>query len=445
MKRHSPLMMLVLACAAATAVAGPLDKTECIAPAKPGGGFDLTCKLAQSGLMEGKFIADPMRITYMPGGIGAVAYNAIVAQRPGEANTIVAFSGGSLLNLAQGKFGRYNENDVRWLAAVGSDFGAVIVAESSPFKSMKDLVAAVKADPTKVVFGAGGTVGSQDWMKAALTARAAGLNPKSMRFVAFEGGGEAITALQGGHVQVYSGDASEAEEQLKAGAKIRVLAVMSDKRLEGSLATIPTAKEQGFDIEWPIIRGFYLGPKVSDADYKVWADTFSKMMATPAFNKLRAERGLFPFTKTGAGARRLRQGARRLLPHVGQGLRPERRRRQVAPTRACGAHAPAGHQEEGLMSDRILGAACLVAGAGMAWAAHDYAAPISYEPVGPRAFPLLLAGLMALAGAWLVARPGPRRFRIAARANQDRSGSRSWRSSPMPRCSKPSASRSRRR
>ncbi len=67
--------------------------------------------------MEGKFIADPMRITYMPGGIGAVAYNAIVAQRPGEDNTIVAFSGGSLLNLAQGKFGRYNENDVRWLAA----------------------------------------------------------------------------------------------------------------------------------------------------------------------------------------------------------------------------------------------------------------------------------------------------------------------------------------
>jgi len=295
----TPLTALLLACTAAAAMAGPLDKTECIAPAKPGGGFDLTCKLAQSSLMEGKYIADPMRITYMPGGIGAVAYNAIVAQRPAEANTIVAFSGGSLLNLAQGKFGRYNENDVRWLAAVGSDFGAVIVAENSPFKSMKDLIAAVKADPTKIVFGAGGTVGSQDWMKAALVAKSAGLNPKSMRFVAFEGGGEAITALQGGHVQVYSGDASEAEEQIKAGAKIRVLAVMADKRLEGSLAAVPTAKEQGFDIEWPIIRGFYLGPKVSDADYKVWADTFAKMMATPAYAKLRAERGLFAFDKTG--------------------------------------------------------------------------------------------------------------------------------------------------
>ncbi|MGE0499022.1 MAG: Bug family tripartite tricarboxylate transporter substrate binding protein [Ramlibacter sp.] len=300
MNSRLSLISLALCCAATAAAAGPLDKTECIAPAKPGGGFDLTCKLAQSALMDGKFISDPMRISYMPGGIGAVAYNAIIAQRPAEANTLVAYSGGSLLNLAQGKFGRYNENDVRWLAAVGSDFGAVIVAQNSPFKSLKDLIAAVKADPTKVVFGAGGTVGSQDWMKAALTARAAGLNPKSMRFVAFEGGGEALTALQGGHVQVYSGDASEAEEQIKAGAKIRVLAVMSDKRLEGSLASVPTAREQGMDVEWPIIRGFYVGPKVSDADYKVWVETFNKMMATPAYNKLRAERGLFQYAKTGA-------------------------------------------------------------------------------------------------------------------------------------------------
>lgn len=57
------------------------------------------------------------------------------------------------------------------------------------------------------------------------------------------------------------------------------------------------------------------------------------------------------------------------------------------------------------MSDRILGAVCVVASAAMAWAAQDYAAAISYEPVGPRAFPLLLAGLMAVGGLWLVARP----------------------------------------
>ncbi len=302
MTLKSPLLSLLLAGVAAVAVAGPLDKTECIAPAKPGGGFDLTCKLAQTALQDAKLTSDPMRVSYMPGGIGAVAYNAVIAQRPGENNTIVAFSGGSLLNIAQGKFGRYNENDVRWLAAIGADFGAIIVSDSSPFKSLKDVLDAVKADPTKVVFGAGGTVGSQDWMKAALTAKAAGLNPKAMRFVAFEGGGEAMTALQGGHVHVYSGDASEAVQQMNAGTKIRILAVMADKRLVGDLANVPTAKEQGVDIQWPIIRGFYMGPKVSDADFKVWSDSFKKVMATPAYDKLRAERGLFPFDLTGAEA-----------------------------------------------------------------------------------------------------------------------------------------------
>ena len=60
------------------------------------------------------------------------------------------------------------------------------------------------------------------------------------------------------------------------------------------------------------------------------------------------------------------------------------------------------------MSDRILGAACLVASAGMAWAAQGYAAAISYEPVGPRAFPLLLAALLAIGGAWFVIKPALR-------------------------------------
>lgn len=300
MRIASTFIAAAVSALALAATAGPLDKTECIAPAKPGGGFDLTCKLVQSALQEGKFITDPMRVTYMPGGIGAVAYNTVIAQKPDAANVIVAFSGGSLLNLAQGKFGRYTEKDVRWLAAIGSDYGAVVVAENSPFKNLKDVMAAMKADPTKVVLGAGGTVGSQDWMKAALVARSGGVNPKAMRYVAFEGGGEALTALQGGHIQVFTGDAAEAGQQIKAGAKVRILAVMNDKRLSGEMANIPTATEQGFDVDWPIVRGFYVGPKVSDADYKIWADTFTKLMATPAYDKLRTERGLFPMALTGA-------------------------------------------------------------------------------------------------------------------------------------------------
>ncbi|MCB1899422.1 Bug family tripartite tricarboxylate transporter substrate binding protein [Cognatazoarcus halotolerans] len=292
------LFALAATVAVSAAQAAP-EKTECIAPAKPGGGFDLTCKLAQGGLQNGKFIDSPMRITYMPGGIGAVAYNTVIAQRPDEGGTIVAFSGGSLLNLAIGKFGRYTVNDVKWVGSAGADYGAIIVRADSPYKSLKDLMTALKADPTKVVFGAGGSVGSQDWMKSALVAKAAGVDYKGMRYVAFEGGGEAMTALQGGHVQVYSGDASEVAAQIKGG-RVRVLGILSDVRLPGELHDIPTAKEQGYDVEWPIIRGYYVGPKVSDADYKWWVGTFDKMLASPDYAKLRDAQGLFPFNMTGA-------------------------------------------------------------------------------------------------------------------------------------------------
>lgn len=57
------------------------------------------------------------------------------------------------------------------------------------------------------------------------------------------------------------------------------------------------------------------------------------------------------------------------------------------------------------MSDRILGGACVVVAAGMAWAASDYVTSFSYEPVGPRAFPLLLAALIAICGIWLLIKP----------------------------------------
>jgi len=274
------------------------DKVECIAPAKPGGGFDLTCKLGQAGLQQGNFLNAPLRITYMPGGIGAVAYNTVIAQRPDEAGTIVAFSGGSLLNLAVGKFGRYTVNDVKWLAGIGADYGAVSVRADSPYKSLKDLIEALKVDPTKVVMGAGGSVGSQDWMKSALVAKTAGVNYKNMRYVAFEGGGEALTALLGGHVQAYFGDASEVGEYVKSN-KVRVLAVFSAERLPGLLANVPTAKEQGYDVQWPIIRGYYVGPKVAAADYQWWVTTFDKMLASPEFAKQREAMGLFPFNLTG--------------------------------------------------------------------------------------------------------------------------------------------------
>lgn len=288
------LPVLLAACALAHA-----SEPECVIPSKPGGAMDLTCKLAQNAL-QGKPGAAKLKLTYLPGGIGAVAWHTLVSQRRAEPDTLVAFSGGSLLNLAQGKFGKASADDVRWVAAVGADYGMIAVPADSPYHTLAELLAAMKRTPKEVLIGVSGTIGSQDWLKMALVARKAGIDPKQLRFVALEGGGEAFTAMQARHVHVVSGDASEATLYSAPGpGKVRVLAVLSEQRLPGVLAGVPTAREQGIDVVWPLIRGVWMGPGVSDADYKRWVAAFDRMEAAPEFSKLREAAGLYPFSLTG--------------------------------------------------------------------------------------------------------------------------------------------------
>jgi putative tricarboxylic transport membrane protein len=273
-------------------------KPVCLAPAKPGGGFDLTCRLVSNSIIEAKLIDKPMIVNFMPGGVGAVAYNHVIGARSNDSEMIVAASTGSVLNIAQGKFGEHDETAVRWLAGLGTDYGAVIVKADAKWNSLQELLADLKANPKGFVLGSGGSIGSQDWFKAALIAKAAGIDPKEMKYVAFEGGGEALTALLGGHIQIYPGDIAEFSGQFDSG-KYKVLAVLSDERLPGKFKDIPTAKEQGSDVVWNIWRGFYLAPNITDEQYNYWVETISKLVNTEEFVKERELRGLFPFTKIG--------------------------------------------------------------------------------------------------------------------------------------------------
>ncbi|MDH2436333.1 tripartite tricarboxylate transporter substrate-binding protein [Pokkaliibacter sp. MBI-7] len=285
---------------AITAVHAQSGNPECLAPAKPGGGYDLTCRLAANGLEQTHLLDKPMLVNYMPGGIGAVAYNHVNGVRSDDPDLIVAASTGAALNLALGKFGKqYTASDVRWVGALGVDYGAIVVSADAPWKDLPALMNDLKANPGAVAIGAGGTVGSQDWMKAALTSKAAGVDPRKLRYVSFEGGGEALAALLGGHIQVFTGDLSELKSQLDGG-KIRVLAALSEDRVGGPYASIPTAKEQGYDVEWPIWRGYYMGPKVSDADYQAWVKRLEELNQKPEFAQLREARGLFPMAKFGS-------------------------------------------------------------------------------------------------------------------------------------------------
>jgi putative tricarboxylic transport membrane protein len=298
-----PMLYALAVATAGLALAGSATaqpaKTECLAGAKPGGGFDLTCRLAGNAMHAAKLIKDPMAVTYMEGGVGAVAYNHVIGTRPADAGLIVAASSGSALLIAQGKFGKHEVDAVRWVGALGTDFGIVAVAADSPIKNLNELITAFGKDPGAFPVGGGGAVGSQDWMKMAMIAKVAKVDPKKMRYAALEGGGAVTTALQGGHIKIASGDASEMITLHQQG-KLRILAVMSDKRLPGAFKDVPTTFEQGHAIDWPIWRGVYVGPKVSDAEYKWWVDTLTKLVKTPEFQKEREARGLFAFDSLGA-------------------------------------------------------------------------------------------------------------------------------------------------
>jgi putative tricarboxylic transport membrane protein len=290
------LLSLPLLAALPASAAQPSD-AECLVPSKPGGAMDLTCKLAQKAL-QARPGAPRLKLSYLPGGIGAVAWHTMVSQRRAEPDTLVAFSGGSLLNLAQGKFGKASPNDVRWVAGLGVDYGVIAVPANSPYRSLRDLMDALRRDPDKIVIGMSGTIGSQDWMKMALLARQAGIDPRQLRFVALEGGGEEFVAMQAGYVQVVSSDASETSLYTGSG-KARVLAVLADKRLPGPFAAVPTAREQGFDLVWPLIRGIWMGPDVPEADYRRWVQAFDSVESSPAFAQMRARSGLYPLALTG--------------------------------------------------------------------------------------------------------------------------------------------------
>jgi len=287
--------LLCTSLVAGSAFGAKIEKPECIAPAKPGGGFDLTCRIAMLGLQSQ--LSELMQVTFMPGGIGAVAINLFNSTRTDDPNAIVAFSSGSLLNIATGKYGQWTEKDVRWLASAGADFGAVIVRNDSKFKSLDDLMTELKKAENSVVIGAGGSVGSQDWMKAALLIKSVDKDPRKMRYVAYDGGGDAIAGLLGGSIEVYMGDVGEMASHMDGS--MRILAVMSPERLPEPFAKYATTKELGYDAEWTIMRGYYMGKNVSDEAYNAWVDAFKAAYATEEFAKIQKEKGLLPLNMAG--------------------------------------------------------------------------------------------------------------------------------------------------
>jgi putative tricarboxylic transport membrane protein len=307
------LVIHVLYCA--PAMSFELEKSECIAPAKPGGGHDIMCRLLAASVAES--LLTDMSIRYMPGGIGALAFNHAISVRPKDASMVVAVSTGTALNLALHKFGKYTEDDIRWLGAVGTDYGVIAVRSDAPWQSLSELIATLRQTPDSLLIGAAGSIGSQDWMKLALTLDKTGINPKSIRYISFEGGGEASNALIKGHIQVFPGDFTEIVSHFEAG-RMRILAVFAEKRLPGKYGHIPTAREQGYDVVWPVWRGYCLPPQISNVQYHWWVNTLFRLEASGILPREREKLHLFPLMLIGDDFDRYVKENVRQLREIGQ-------------------------------------------------------------------------------------------------------------------------------
>jgi putative tricarboxylic transport membrane protein len=290
--------VMTLAALLGSAALAPAQATECIAPANPGGGWDFTCRQIGKIMFDIGAVDKPVQVTNMAGAGGGLAFNYVVAEHNDDADLIVAASSATSTRLAQNAYAGMTADRVRFVGAIGADPGVIVVAKDSPFKTLGDMIAAIKSNPGSVAFAGGSATGGFDHMKPLMLLQRAGFTDiRKIKYISLDGGADAITQTIGGFTQAMTGDMSEVVGFLKAG-EIRVLAVLTDERIPG-FESIPTAKEQGFDVVAVNWRGLYIPRGVSDDTFELWAGRLQQVADSAEWKKAMADNGLAPFTRVG--------------------------------------------------------------------------------------------------------------------------------------------------
>ncbi len=267
---------------AATPEWKPTKEVTIIVGTGPGGGQDAAARTLQKMLIEHKLVDVPITVINKPGGGGAVAWT-FLNQHAGDAHFLQIANPLLLTNQLMGRTA-LTYNDVTPIAMLFTASTALSVLASSPLRSGKDLADRFKRDSASVSASVGSSLGYTNHMAVALIAKAAGGDPKKVKAVVFQGSGEAMTALLGGHVDLINTDASNVIPHRQAG-RIRVLGVTAPKRLPGALADVPTWREQGYDAvvsTWRMLAG----PRgMTPAQIEYWESVLARLVQTDAWKK----------------------------------------------------------------------------------------------------------------------------------------------------------------
>jgi putative tricarboxylic transport membrane protein len=256
----------------------PTKSISVVAPSGAGGGWDLTARSFTKVLSETKLVKQPMTVENKPGGGGAVFLAEYATQQASNNDMLFVSSPPIIINnLKKEGNSPYGFRNTTPLAELTRDYGVIVVKNDSKYQDLSSLLEDVKKDPKKLTFAGGSAPGSMDHLISILPAYKYGVDPTKIKYVSYDGGGEAVTALLGGNADVIGTDASSVKEFLKAG-KVRVLAITSSERLSGDYQDVPTAKEQGIDAEFTIWRGIFGPEKMSKEAKSYWDKTIDKLV-----------------------------------------------------------------------------------------------------------------------------------------------------------------------
>jgi putative tricarboxylic transport membrane protein len=246
-------------------------------PANPGGGWDTTGRALGKALQEAG-AASAVSYDNKGGAAGALGLAQFVNASKGDPNAVMVMGavmvGGQITTKPA-----VNLSQATALARLTSEYNVFVLPESSPLKTMKDVVEQLKKDPASVKWG-GGSRGSTEHIAAAMLAREVGVDPSKINYVAFRGGGEAVAAILGGNVTVGGSGYSEFQQYIESG-KMKPVAITSAARLKG--LNIPTMKEQGYNVEIGNWRGVYGAPGINPEQRKALIDAIVKATKTKAW------------------------------------------------------------------------------------------------------------------------------------------------------------------
>ncbi|QDQ10691.1 tripartite tricarboxylate transporter substrate binding protein [Streptomyces spectabilis] len=229
-------------------------------PNTPGGGYDITARTAAKNA-EDAGLSHNIEVFNLPGAGGTVGLSRLVGEHG---------NGRLAMSMGLGVVGAVRSNDAPRsladttpIARLTEEQDVVVVSKDSPYKTIDDLVEAWKERPGKTPVGGGSAPGGPDHIAPMLMARAAGIAPKDVNYVPFDGGGELLASILGNKVAFGVSGVGEYLDQIKSG-ELRLLAVTGPKRVKGLDG--PTLKESGYDVDFTNWRGIVAPPGLSDTE-----------------------------------------------------------------------------------------------------------------------------------------------------------------------------------